>query len=136
MSPGRKPSRSPASTAGRDSTMRSTSPRSRHCAGVGDGEIGLAGAGRAQAEHQIDPLQGLDVGALVGRAGRDDAAAGADLGEPVGGRGHRSLAWRKQAVDVAGADVLALADARVELLEHVARGLAGGRGPVSVTTLP
>ena len=51
--------------------------------GVGDGEIGLAGARRAEAEHQVDPSQRLDVGALVGRARRDHAAARADLGEPV-----------------------------------------------------
>ena len=33
----------------------------------------------------------------------------------------------QQAIDVAGADVLALADARIELFQHLARRLAGGR---------
>ena len=36
--------------------------------GKGDGEVGLAGAGRADAEHEIDSFQGLDVGALGRRA--------------------------------------------------------------------
>ena len=96
--------------------------------GVGDGEIGLAGARGPDAEHQIDALQGLDVGALHRRARGDDAAARADLGEPVDGRGVVA-GVAQQAVDVAGSDVLALADARVELFQHVARGLAGRGRP-------
>ena len=43
--------------------------------GVGDGEIGLAGAGRADAEHEIGLLERPDVGALHRRARLDDAAA-------------------------------------------------------------
>jgi hypothetical protein len=35
----------------------------------------------------------------------------------------------QQSVDVAGADVLALPDARVELLQHLARRRTGGRWP-------
>ena len=53
MSPGRKPSRSPASTAGRDSTMRSTRPCRQHRHGLRHGEVGLARAGRADAEHHL-----------------------------------------------------------------------------------
>ena len=125
-SPGRKPSRSPASTAGRDSTMRSTVPRSRH-APRGHGEVGLARTGRADAEHELDPLQGLDVDALIGRARRDHPASRADLGEPIAARG--VVRGRSQdAVDVAGTNVLALPDARVELLEHIARRLDRARG--------
>jgi hypothetical protein len=90
----------------------------------GDGEIGLARARRAQAEHEIDPLQGLDVDALIGRARRDHAATCADLGEPVSARGIVG-GMAQDAVDVAGSDVLALPDAGVELLQHIARRLDG-----------
>jgi hypothetical protein len=36
----------------------------------------------------------------------------------------------QQAVNIAGSNVLALANARVELFQHVTRCLAGGGGPV------
>ena len=49
MSPGRKPSDSPASTAGRASTMRRTRLRDERVDGGGDGEIRLARARRADA---------------------------------------------------------------------------------------
>ena len=35
-----------------------------HRGGVGDGEIGLAGAGRADAEDQLGAIEGADVGVL------------------------------------------------------------------------
>ena len=56
-------------------------------------------------------------------------------GKAVGGRGVIA-GVAQQAVDIAGADVLALANARVELFQHLARRLACRGGPVSVTTLP
>ena len=105
--------------------MRSTMPALEALGGVGDGEIGLAGAGRAEAEHEIDLFQRLDVGALHGRARRDDAPARADLRRARRPGTARPRCMAQQAVDIAGPDVLALADARVELLQHVARHLAG-----------
>ena len=53
MSPGRKPRRSPASTAGRVSTMRPTSPGLERLHRGADREIGLAAAGRSQRQRQI-----------------------------------------------------------------------------------
>ena len=92
--------------------------------GVGDGKVGLARAGGPDAEHQIDFLQRADVGALHRRARLDDAAARGDLRLPVGG--HRLLArMADEPVEIAGADLLAVGDARVKLLEHPARDIAG-----------
>ena len=60
----------------------------------------------------------------MGERARDDLAPGANLREAVLG-GRLRPRMTQQAVDVAGADVLALAYARVELLEHIACRLAG-----------
>src|SRR5581483_4156348 len=59
MSPGRKPSRSPASTAGRDSTMRSTAPRSD----LGE-PVGRRAVVAGMAQQAID-VTGPDVLALA-----------------------------------------------------------------------
>ena len=100
MSPGRKPSRSPASTAGRDRMMRSTTPRSSSMRGMGDGQIGLAGAGRADAEHQLGALQRAHIGVLGRRAGVDRLLARGDLR-----RGQLALALqRRQRQLVVGGD--------------------------------
>ena len=56
MSPGRYPRLSPASTAGRVSTIRPTLPPSRAATAGADREIGLAGPRRAQRDRQIMPL--------------------------------------------------------------------------------
>ena len=45
----------------------------------GDGEIGLAGAGRTQAEDQLMGAQRAQIGRLIGGAGADAALARADL---------------------------------------------------------
>ncbi len=50
----------------------------QHGHGLGDGEIGLAGAGRADAEHHLVACQRFHVGGLAGTAGANGAAAGAD----------------------------------------------------------
>ena len=64
--------------------------------GMGDGEIGLARAGRPGGEHQLVALQGPDIGVLRMRAGRDRLLARADRGGargrpvgPVGGEQRR-----------------------------------------------
>jgi hypothetical protein len=59
-------------------------------------EPGLAGAGRADAEHQLRTLQRPHIGVLIERAGIDRALARRDLG----GR-HLALAlqrWQRQLV--------------------------------------
>ena len=68
-SPGRKPSRSPASTAGRDRMMRSTRPLLEHRHRRGDGEIGLAGPGRAEP-NTISFSRSAEIGGLHRRARR------------------------------------------------------------------
>jgi hypothetical protein len=47
--------------------------------GVGDRQIGLAGTGRADAEHQLGPLQRPQIGILRRRAGNDGLLAGRNL---------------------------------------------------------
>ena len=132
MSPGRKPSRSPASTAGRDRMMRSTSLRSNSCDGVRDREPGLAGAGRAGAEHQRVALERADIGVLRGGARAHRALAQVDLleGRPRSRRvvvEQRALRDRQadRAVDVALAQVVAALELLVEAFQHAARLLAG-----------
>ena len=61
MSPGRKPSRSPASTAGRDRMILSTAPADQHGHAHGHRQIGLAGAGRADAKAQLMVEQVLHI---------------------------------------------------------------------------
>jgi len=61
---GRKPRRSPASTAGRTRTMRLTFFGVEGGDVHGDGEVGLAGAGGADAEDHVVLLDGLDIFAL------------------------------------------------------------------------
>src|ERR1700750_2640392 len=98
MSPGRKRSRSPASTAGRDRTMRSTSLRSNNCTAwatasqvlpvpagpggetrrallaseqfhrMGDAEPSLAGAGGTGGEDERVALERAHVSVLRRRA--------------------------------------------------------------------
>ncbi len=71
MSPGRKPSFSPASTAGRARMMRETCllDERRDCRG--HGEVRLPGAGGPDAEHHVVGLDLLEVPPLV-QAPRND----------------------------------------------------------------
>ena len=100
--------------------------------GKGDGEIGLAGAGRADAEDEIRLLDGADVGALRHCARRDLLAARADMGRARRGCRIRCagcdarLGMTDQPVDVAGPDLVAVAGTLVEALEHLAGLQAGG----------
>ena len=103
---------------------------------MGDREIGLAGAGRPDAEHQLGPLQRAHIGVLVERAGIDRRLARRDL------RGrHLALALQRRqrqlvvggdrhpdrAVDVRLGDVGALLQDAVEIVESPPR-LLGRRG--------
>ena len=78
-SPGRKPSFSPASTAGRASTIFLIFPtpqrRDRH----GHGQIRLPRPGRSDAEDEFIIVQGLEVTRLPLGPGADDAVPLADL---------------------------------------------------------
>ena len=74
-SPGRKPSRSPASTAGRVRMIRLTSWRRERRGGHGDGEEGLAGSRRPDAEGDRVRPDGIDVALLVDGLRRDPQVA-------------------------------------------------------------
>ena len=77
--------------AGLDRRARQDDPLRRaaldHRRGIGDGEIGLAGAGRADAEDQLGPIEGADIGVLHHGARHDRAPPRRDLG-------HRQAAAR------------------------------------------
>ena len=103
---------------------------------VPDGEPGLAGAGRALGEDELVLPKGLEIGVLDGVAGANRAAlARRDLleaGTPrrrLGGREERPLhgALLDGAVDVAERQGGAVADAFVQVLEHVPRLVGGAR---------
>ena len=90
--------------------------------GHGDGEIGFAGAGRAHAEDHVVLLDGLDVAALVERAGLDGAldAGGALLaGFGHGAKGGRGIGHdqAQHAVQFAVVGMDALAAQGLEVLK-------------------
>ncbi len=91
-SPGRNPSRSPASTAGRARTSRLARAPLEDGRGGGHGQVRLAGAGRAGADRQVVGEDGLEVGPLALGLGPDGVA----LGE------HLDLAVVPLAVDLGG----------------------------------
>ena len=79
--PGRKPRRSPASTAGRVRMIRVTCLALQRLHGLGHGEVGLAGAGRADAEHDGVLVDRVDVALLV-QGLRDGSSCRAATGCP------------------------------------------------------
>ena len=97
-----------------------------HRRGIGDGEVGLAGAGRADAEDQIGAVEGADIGVLHHRPRHHGPAPGRNLGhgEPAARleRGQAQLRLRRlgeadRAVDVAGRDLVALLEPAVQDVE-------------------
>ena len=87
-SPGRNPSRSPASTAGRVRMMRSTCLSWSACTAHGDGEPRLSGTGGADAERDDVGGDRVDIALLTARLRPDLAAAGPTqdvLGEDLTG---------------------------------------------------
>ncbi|MGY4354918.1 hypothetical protein ACVW0J_001411 [Bradyrhizobium sp. i1.7.7] len=110
----------------------STSLRSNSCAACApDREPGLAGAGGADAEHQLVALQRADVGILRGSACAHRALAQIDAVE--GGFGRFGVEFEQRALCDHGADrafdfalveILPLHGLRVECLQHAARGVA------------
>ncbi len=100
--------------------------------GVGDREPGLAGAGRADAEHHRMAAQCADVSVLHGGAGAHRAFAQVDLLEARARRGgveveQRALCDREpdRALDVTGDEIAAALELLVEAFEHATRLLAG-----------
>ncbi len=98
--------------------------------GLGDGEVRLAGAGRADAEHDGVVVDRVDVPLLVERLGPDRAAAvGEDVQRQHVGRALGARAGRPQhggdALDGLGCQPLAGADHGDELVHHL---LAEGDG--------
>ena len=89
--------------------------------GLGHREVGLAGAGRADAEHDRVLVDRVDVALLVQRLGPDRAAAvGQDVerqhvGRALGGLGAQHA---DGALDGLGGDALAGADDRDQLVEQ------------------
>ena len=92
---------------------------------IGDGEVGLTRTSGTNAEYEIDLFQRADISALRWRARLNDAAAGRNLRLAVGGRGFLARV-PYQPVEIAGANLLAGGDARIELLQHRPGDLAGG----------
>ena len=102
--------------------------------GMGDGEIGLAGAGRADAEDEFGAFQRPDIGVLRRRAGDDRLLARGNLGHRqlgfalhgrqaeliVGGDRHADCA-----LDVGLFDAAAFLKFFIEIVERAAR-LVGG----------
>ena len=97
--------------------------------GIGDGNVRLAGAGGADAEHEVRLLQRPHVAALHRRARLDDAAARGDLRLTVA-RDAFLAGVADEAVEVAGADRLAGGSALIKLLQHVARDVQRALRPV------
>ena len=104
---------------------------------MGDGEIGLAGTGRADAEHQLGPLHGAHIGVLRRGAGDDGGLAGGDLRHAhlalLLERGQRQLAvlgldHADHGVDIGDVDRPALFEQAIERFEH-APGLVDARRP-------
>ena len=143
MSPGRKPRRSPASTAGRreDDAVDVAALEQRR--GVRDREIGLAGTGGADAEDQLGAVHGAHIGVLRRRAGDDGRLARRDLRHAhlallLEGR-ERELAvlgldHADHRIDVGDVDRAAFLEQRVERFEHAAALVdAGARRRCSMT---
>ncbi len=132
MSPGKKPSRSPASTAGRDRMMRSTSLRSNiwiACATASQVLPVPAGPVPNTSEWR---LERADVGILRGGAGAHRPLAQIDFLEGRARAGRIEIEQRALrdrlpdgAFDVAGRQILAALDLFVETFEHAAGLFAG-----------
>ena len=92
--------------------------------GVGDGEIGLAGAGRADAEDQLGAVHGADIGVLRRRAGRDRPLARGDLA-----RGAPRPSSRASGAQLrSSASAMRIAPSTSPGVELVALAAAGRRG--------
>ena len=111
----------------------------QHRHGLGDGEIGLAGAGGADAEYHVVAGQGLDVGGLARAARTDGATAGAD-GRQIGQRQARIgiVGQADRGLHFGAADAFAAFEAAPEAFQGGlggvdAGGLAVDRDPVAAT---
>ena len=137
-SPGRKPSRSPASTAGRVRMIRLTSRRDSAAAARRDGQPRLAGARRADAERDRVAADRVDVALLVDALGRDlrRAVAPDDVLEHLGGR-RAAVERAGDRADRARRDLVAALDEVGDLARRPRRPRStASSSPSSVTTLP
>ena len=99
------------------SIRRCLSSATRH----GDGEVGLAGAGRAEREDQVVAVERAQVGRLVGRARRDQLALGPDgavLAEHAAALRARPAPCASVASTSSRPDDAAALELAVEILEH------------------
>jgi len=98
--------------------------------GLGNGQIGLAAAGRTEREHHLRPAEGFDIACLCRSPGRDGLAPGVNDGRRhpptlVGRDGGTGTARHcDRGLDIAGIDGSSLFQPRIEAAEHV----AGPRG--------
>ena len=132
MSPGRKPSRSPASTAGRDRMMRSTSLRSNSATACATASQVLPVPAGPVPNTSAWRAQRADIGVLRGGARAHRALAQVDLLEARPRRRRIEVEQRAlrdgepdRALDVAGGEVVAALELLVEAFEHAARLLDG-----------
>ena len=98
-----------------------------HGHGLGDGEVGLAGAGGAEGEDHFVAGQQVHVGGLARGARADGAALGAD-GRKIGQRQARVFDFGEAdgGIDLAGADGLAALELGVEAVDGALGGFHAG----------
>ncbi len=104
--------------------------------GMGDRQVGLAGSGRADAEHQFRPLQRPHIGVLIGGAGMNGALAGRNLrcghlallfhgrqGQlVVGGNGHAH-----RAIDIGLGDMAGFLQEAIKIVQRPPSLVGGNR---------
>jgi hypothetical protein len=95
--------------------------------GADDGEIGLAGAGRANPEYQFIGSDGFEIGLLAGRTRGHHLAPGADAGDfgfAGGGNRHRDHGHADGSLDIAGTKLQALQRTLIQVNQHLSRHFA------------
>ena len=100
--------------------------------GHGHGQVGLAGAGRPVAQHDVVLADGLDVARLAGGPRPNLPAGAEDVDRRLARRRLTALHARQHPAHVVGRHVALAVGAGLELFEHFG-GLGHGRlGPFDV----
>ena len=94
--------------------------------GHGHGQIGLAGAGGAAAQHDVVSADGLDVARLAGGSRANLPAGAKDIDRRLVVGGQTVSDAGQHAADVVGRDVALAVDAGLQPLEHLG-GLGHGQ---------